>query len=283
MVDSSLTVGDGRTVAFTDLGDPDGSPVFYFHGAPTSRLDLVGFDSGFASSGIRVISPDRPGYGGSTPRPGRSLNDWPSDVAELAEHLGIDRFAVIGCSAGGPYAVVCASAMPDRVTSAAVVAGVADSNWAGAWVDKPELDATAMRLGDEIAAASLYEEHWGPDGSGFFEQSGDLPPADEAVLADPEQGGRLIASAIEAFRPGVGGYAQDMTISGQGWTFDPAEINVPLTVLHGEADTMVPVSHGHHTAEVIPTASLTTLRNHGHLSILEEIPGLVVELAHPSG
>ncbi|MGI9578228.1 MAG: alpha/beta fold hydrolase, partial [Microthrixaceae bacterium] len=89
-------------------------------------------------------------------------------------------------------------------------------------------------------------------------------------------------SAVEAFRPGVVGYAQDLTISGQGWTFDPQSIRMSVTVIHGEADTIVPVAHGQHTAEIIPTASLTICEDHAHLSILNEIPGLAASLAQSS-
>jgi pimeloyl-ACP methyl ester carboxylesterase len=95
MRDAEMTLPDGRTLACTDLGDSRGATVMYFHGAPTSRLDLVGFEDLFTERGLRVVSADRPGYGRSSPQPGRTMRDWPADVAALADHLDIDEFIVV--------------------------------------------------------------------------------------------------------------------------------------------------------------------------------------------
>ena len=126
MHDSTLTLPNGRTIAYTDVGATDaGHPTaVYFHGAPTSRLDRVLFDEELASRGVRVLSADRPGYGGSSPQPGRTMSDHVADVVALADHLGVDRFAVAGLSSGGPYAVAAAALAPSRVSAAAVIAGV---------------------------------------------------------------------------------------------------------------------------------------------------------------
>jgi pimeloyl-ACP methyl ester carboxylesterase len=251
----------------------------YFHGAPTSRLDLVGLEEAFDSLDVTVVSPDRPGYGGSSPQPGRGLSDWPADVAELADHLGFNRFAVIGMSSGGPYAAVCAASLPDRLSGAGIVAGVTDMSWPSAWDGYYQSEATVMRLADESAATDWYVQHYGADGSRFFDETGDLAPADAAMFEDQDTAAGFLATMTEAFRQGVGGLAQDITIQGRGWPFDPAAISVPVTVLHGEADTLVPIAHGRHTAEVIPTATLSTFPDHGHLSIMSEIPRLAAELA----
>ncbi len=106
MNDRTISLSDGRTLAFTEVGDAGGTPVIHFHGAPSSRLELGFLDSAFAEAGLRVITPDRPGYGGSSPHPGRTLAGWPTDVAALADALGVDRFVVSALSGGGPFAVV---------------------------------------------------------------------------------------------------------------------------------------------------------------------------------
>ena len=279
MRDDSVTLADGRTLAYTVLGATNGPVAMYFHGAPTSRLDLVGWEEAFDSLGVTVVSPDRPGYGGSSPQPGRGLSDWPVDVAELADHLGLNRFAVIGTSSGGAYAAVCAASLPGRVSGAGIVAGVTDMSWPRAWDGYYQSEATVMRLGDESAATDWYVEHYGADGSGFFDETGDLAPADAAMFEDQDTAAGFLATMTEAFRQGVGGLAQDVTIQGRGWSFDPAAISVPVAVLHGEADTLVPIAHGRHTAEVIPTATLSTFPAHGHLSIMNEIPRLAAQLA----
>ena len=88
MLDTTMTLPDGRVLGYTDLGAQDAPLVIYFHGAPSTRLDLVAYDEAFASLDVRVVCPDRPGYGTSSPQPGRQLQDWPGDVAALADHLG---------------------------------------------------------------------------------------------------------------------------------------------------------------------------------------------------
>src|SRR3954451_4260728 len=112
MRDTSMVLPDGRTLAYTEYGKFDEPLVFYFHGAPTSRLDLNGLDAAFGALGVRVVAPDRPGYGGSSPRPNRRRNDWADDVAALAEHLDRERFAVSGISSGGPYVAAIAALLP---------------------------------------------------------------------------------------------------------------------------------------------------------------------------
>jgi len=273
-----MTLPDGRSLAYTDCGTPDGPLVVYFHGAPTSRLDLIALEESFSALGVRVVSPDRPGYGRSSPRPGRGFDDWPGDVAALADHLGVERFAVMGASSGGPYVVACAALLPDRIAGAGVVAGVTDMGWPGAWEGYEVREATLMRLGDEAAAVRWCEEHFGPDGSGFLETAGEMAPADMALLEDEAVAAGFIATIGEAFHQGFGGFAQDVTVQGRPWPFDPSMITAPTRVLHGEADTLLPIAHGRHTAEVIPGASLVTFPDHGHLSIFTEIPQLSADL-----
>jgi len=153
--------------------------------------------------------------------------------------------------------------------------------WPGAWESYEEREATLMRLGDEAAAVRWCEEHYGPDGSGFLETDSEMAPADMAFFADEAVAAGFISSIGEAFHQGVGGFAQDVTVQGRPWPFDPSVITAPTRVLHGEADTLVPIAHGRHTAEVIPGASLVTFPDHGHLSIFTEIPHLSADLTRP--
>lgn len=278
MLDATLALPDGRVLAYTDLGVADGPLAFYFHGAPSSRLDLVPLDRELAERGVRVVSPDRPGYGGSSPQPGRQLHDWPADVAALADHLGRDRFAVVGLSSGGPYVVACAALLPERVVAAAVIAGVTDVSWPGYFDDYGELWIDVMRAGGEADAERWCDEHLGPDGSKLMDHDLQLCPADEAFLADAELGQGLQASMHQAFRQGTGGFAQDLTIENRPWAFDPAAITVPVRILHGEDDSIIPLGHSRHTAEVVAGATLDVLPNHGHLSMCRELPRVIEEL-----
>jgi pimeloyl-ACP methyl ester carboxylesterase len=279
MHDTSMTLPDGRVLAYTDIGEPGGPLVVHSHGAPSSRLELTAFEEAFSELGVRVVCADRPGYGGSSPKPGRRMAEWAWDVAAVADHLGMQRFAVMGASTGGPYAVACAAILPNRVASAAVVCGATDFGWANAWDDYPNYEAELMRIGDEVQAATWCEARYGSDGSRFLEGGVvEMPQADEATLADEAIAAALYATVREAFRQGVGGYAQDVVAQGRPWTFDVGAIASPVWVLHGEADTDTPVAHARHTADVIPGAKLLLLPGHGHISILTEIPQLTARL-----
>jgi pimeloyl-ACP methyl ester carboxylesterase len=283
MRDSLLSLPDGRSLAYTELGATDGPAVMYFHGAPTSRLDLATYDAEFVRRGLRVISPDRPGYGGSTPQPGRRLESWPTDMARLADHLLVETFACIGYSSGGPYALACAALLPDRVITAGVVAGVTDMGWEPAWVgfDKPE--AELMAIGDETEAAAWCEAKYGAHGERFLDGEPDLPPADMAALADGSTSAGMFESVGESFRQGVIGYAQDVTVQGRPWTFDLAAAKAHVTVVHGDADTVVPTAHARHTVEVLPNASLVLLPEEWHFSIYRKIPDVIADLLSAAG
>jgi pimeloyl-ACP methyl ester carboxylesterase len=282
MFDSTVALSDGRVLAYTDLGASNSPLVIHCHGAPSSRFELTHFDEAFAGLGVRVVTVDRPGYGGSSPQPGRRLENWPSDVAAVADELGVERFGVTGLSTGGAYVVASAALLPDRVVGAGVISGVSDFSWPGAWDGFLDTEAALMRMGEESQISAWCEAHYGADGMGFLEGGlGDLAPADHAVFEDEAFAGALVGAMSEAFRPGVGGYAQDLVVQGRDWSFDPGAITAPVLILHGEADTLVPLAHPRHTAEMIKTARLLTRPEQGHISLLLEIPRLAAELVAP--
>jgi pimeloyl-ACP methyl ester carboxylesterase len=169
-----------------------------------SRLHLAYLEQQFLAEGIRVVSPDRPAYGGSSPQPGRSMLDWPSDVAALADALGIDRFVVAGHSSGGPYAVACASLLPERVLAGIVLGGVTDMGWPDAWKGYIDSECELMRLPDEAAGIAWCVARYGEDGKGFFTASDfEWAEPDKALFADEQTGPVLMSAMAEAFRQGV--------------------------------------------------------------------------------
>lgn len=284
MRDACVKLAGGRQLAYTDIGDPGGSCVVFFHGAPMSRLHLVGLDGEFAVRGLRVVSPDRPGYGGSSPQPGRSMADWPNDVAALADALGIGRVMVAGHSSGGPYAVACAALRPERVLAGVVLGGVADMTWPGAREGYIEDENQIMSLPDEGAATAWCAERYGADGARFLASPFAFPQPDVALLGRDEAFERALTGAvIEAFRQGVIGYAQDVHVQGRPWPFDPSRIAVPFEILHGMLDTLVPVAHSHHTASSIPGSTFSTLPGHGHLTPVVELPAILSALRRSHG
>jgi pimeloyl-ACP methyl ester carboxylesterase len=280
VVDGSMLLADGRTLAYTDAGAPGGLPIFYFHGAPGGRLEVAWMEEAFAAAGVRVLSADRPGYGGSSPSPRRSMSDWPWDVAALAHHLSIDRFAVMGFSSGGPYVAACAALLGIGVVAAASVAGITDMGWSAAYDEFPDGDEkTIMQIDDEDRARAWCEDHYGADGARFFDHPLHLSPPDSALFADEAFVAARMPTFAEAFRQGVGGVAQDITVQGRAWPFNVANITCGLRVYHGDQDTLVPVGHGRHTAEIIEGSTLVVLPEHGHISMLTEIPRISTDLA----
>ena len=280
MKDLQVSLSDGRELAYTDIGEAHWPCVMLFGGAPTSRLRVAYLENAFLSAEIRLVSPERPGYGRSSPQPGRSVADWPSDFASLADTLGLERCIVAGHSSGGPYAVACAALKPERVAAAIALAGVTDMSWPGAWNSYNAMEAELMRIDDEQAAVSWCVARFGADGSGFF-AAADFKVAapDEAFFADEQIASILAPARAEAFRQGVIGYAHDIVVQGRPWPFDPSVTRRPVEVVHGDSDLVVPLAHSRRTAELIPGAHLRVLPGHGHFTILAELPAIAAELS----
>ena len=279
MKDFRLRLTDGRDLAYTDIGERGWLSVLFFHGAPMSRLHLAYLEEQFLEERIRVVSPDRPAYGGSSPQPGRSMADWVSDVAALGDALDIDRFVVAGHSSGGPYAVACAALLPQRVLAGIVLGGVTDMKWPGALEGYPHSERELMRLSDEETAIAWCVERFGADGSGFDDASDfEFPEPDNALFAAEQAGPVLMSTIAEAFRQGVAGYAQDVFVQGRPWPFDPSQIVVPVHVVHGELDVLIPRAHSIHTSALIPGSILRVLPGHGHMTTVSELPAMASAL-----
>ncbi|HSH76378.1 MAG TPA: alpha/beta hydrolase [Longimicrobiales bacterium] len=279
MRDAELTLRDGRTLAYSEIGRPGWPSVFFFHGAPSSRLRLAYLEEAFLAEGVRVISPDRPGYGRSSPSPDRSLADWAADVTALADELRLDQFAVAGHSSGGPYAAACGALLPERVWAGIVLGGVTDMAWPAAWDGYLRDEVELMRMPEDMAIRACIDR-FGEDGSRFLSATGWVIPEPDLRLYEDEATSRLLSVArAEAFRQGIIGYAQDLAVQGRPWPFDPATIRAPFHVLHGEMDTLVPLAHSRHTASRIPRASLEILSGHGHFTVLNELPVRIATMA----
>jgi pimeloyl-ACP methyl ester carboxylesterase len=275
---------DGRALAFAEWGDPDGFPVFSLHGTPTSRLWRHPDESRYAEAGARVVTYDRPGYGGSDRHRGRRVVDCAADVESIADQLGLDRFAVTGRSGGGPHALAVAALLPERVVRAESVVGIAPFDAAGLdWLHG--MDALNVRetswavAGEEVAARELEREaaellaRIEADASAVLGADWQLAPVDRAALALPELADVIREAFNEAFRNGVWGWVDDDLAFVSGWGFDPAVIRVPTRVVYGAADALVPAGHGEWLARRIPGADLVVERELGHFAD----PGAVVE------
>jgi pimeloyl-ACP methyl ester carboxylesterase len=281
VLDTAIRLSDGRDLAYIDIGEAGWPCLLFFGGAPTSRLRMAYLEDAFLAEEIRLIAPERPGYGRSSPQRGRRVADWPDDVRQLADAMGLDRFIVSGHSSGGPYAVACLAGLPERVSAGIIIGGVTDMGWEGAWDGYNDLEAQLMRINNEAEVIAMCVERLGEDGSGLF-SAFDFPlaQADEALFSDERIAPLLATARAEAFRQGVIGFAHDVLAQAQPWTFDLTMVTAPVHVLHGAEDTALPLAHSQHTAGLLPGSTLHVLDGHGHFSILSELPAFASRLAH---
>jgi len=210
---SVLTLKDGRRLAYAEYGDPQGKPLFFFHGMPGSRLEGKLADPAAKKLGVRVIAADRPGYGLSDFVPRRTFLDWPADVVALAGALGIERFAVAGVSGGGPYVAACALKIPERLAAAGIIAGVSPFDVPDATVGMSQgnrfLFGLARRfpwlVRPPIALMGMLARRF-PDRM-MRTMIRSMPEPDQAALADPQMLAIFKKDSVEAFRSGSRGAA----------------------------------------------------------------------------
>ena len=263
MTELDVTHPDGRTIHAYDTGGP-GLAVFWQHGTPNIGAPPVPL----FGPGLRWVGHDRPGYGGSTPQPGRTVGAAAGDVAAVADSLGIERFAVLGHSGGGPHALACGALLGDRVLAVVSASGPAP-------YDAEDLDWYAgMGPGSR---ASLEAARGGRAIKERYEKTADAPPdftaADEAAL------GGTWSWFLDVVRPalaaGPGPLIDDDLALVMPWGFDPADLAVPTLFLHGADDRMIPSAHSAWLAARVPGAELRVEPGHGHVSVLEHAPAAV--------
>jgi pimeloyl-ACP methyl ester carboxylesterase len=279
--DGVLQLSDGRRLGYAQYGRPDGQPIFYFHGHPGSRLEARFAHQAAAAAGFGVIALDRPGCGLSDAKPGRTLTDWPADVAEAADKLGYSRFFVAGASGGGPYALACAWRLPSRVIRAAVISGVGPYQVRGItrgmrWQNRVGFQLAARwRALAGVLMRSMRNSVVGRPERTVDALARAMSPADAEVVRRPEVRDVLIADLREAFRQGSDGATDDMVLLGRPWGFSLGEIEPEVYLWQGEADTLVPPAMGKYLAERIPHCHATVLPGAGHLLIIDRMPDLI--------
>jgi len=286
----TVTTPDGRSLGVAEYGPPDGFPIFSLHGTPGCRYGgpPIEHPDLYEQKSVRVIGYDRPGYGLSTRQPGRSVADAATDVATIADQLGIDRFAVTGGSGGGPHCLAVATLLADRVTRVACVVGVApfgdDGLQPSAWLDgmtQGNVDEFTWSLGGESALRPNLErlaadelQRVVDDPANLFGDEYELSEGDRAIMADPRRHERMIRGVQESSRTGVDGWIDDNIVFVQPWGFTVEALSAPAMVWFGVEDTLVPAAHGEWLAQHVPRASVVRMQG-GHMELVHRIPDLI--------
>ena len=249
-MERTVRTSDGRTLVVEDAGDPAGRPVLVHLGTPDSRHLYGPWVADAAGRGLRLICYDRPGYGGSTPQPGRSIADCAGDVRAICAALGIDRLAMWGWSGGGAHVLACAALLPDLVAAAASLASLAPSGAEGldyfVGMGQDNADAYRLLLTDEDAARANTDK----DREGFLAASASdvaqvfasmSAPVDAAVMQGQSEMAAWMADAIQdGLAPGSQGWWDDDRAHLEPWGFELTDITVPVLLLHGRQDNSFP-------------------------------------------
>ncbi len=271
----TLTLRDGRRLGFLEVGPSTCPVVFHFHGHGSSRLEALMLEEAAHRTGLRVIALDRPGIGRSDPHDGDRLLDWPSDVAKAADLLGIARFAVQGMSAGGPYALACAHAMPERVSAVSLVSAV----------PAPEIARRSGPFGRRALWWIAWRfpnylrrrlQEFRPDGvpdaamvSGRMQMlSRWLGGEDMRLMQIPEMVDVLARTMMETQRQGGAGNRSEIERLVKPWGFDVRSIRLPVFLWHGDEDRMMRVEPLRLMAKRLPNCRATFFPGEGHFSVL---------------
>jgi len=272
-----MELPDDRELAWIELGDPRGPPVFVFHGTPGSRLQVSFDQEPIIAAGVRFIAVDRPGYGHSTFLRGRRLADWASDVTCLADHLNIHRFSVVGISGGGPHAAVCARFLADRVLGVGIVSGVGPLAEPGAEEEMMGFNRAVTRLARKshyfvfppLALGASIFRRW-PE-MALRAAARQLPASDIEILSRPYVKAAFINDYRRASSTSALAAAQDLALFARDWGFRLEEISAPVSIWHGDDDRNVPISHGRLQAARIPAARFYECPGQGHLLVVDRL------------
>jgi pimeloyl-ACP methyl ester carboxylesterase len=288
-LEHTITLGDGRTLGFDDVGDPAGVPVLYVHGSPDSRRARHPDDSLATRAGVRLVAVDRAGAGLSTPHPTGTVGSFADDAVALADHLGVDAWRPLAWSAGSAYALGLAARHPDRVARVAVAAGLvpfAAYTEAGILDDADGGRWMVAELGEELGPAGLAEAA-APMLAPY--------PCDEALArehvlesADPARRAELdaIPGALDAMAAGVAdavaagldGLTRDLELQIEAPDVDWDDVAAPVHLVYGGRDTTAPPAFGRWWAHRLRWAELTVVDDAGHLVALTRWEQLLTTL-----
>ncbi|MEV7615644.1 alpha/beta hydrolase [Streptomyces sp. NPDC089799] len=283
-----LRAADGRQLMVERFGDPSGRPVFLLHGTPGSRLGPAPRGMVLYQRRMQLIAYDRPGYGGSDRLPGRTVADVARDVAAIADALHLDTFAVAGRSGGAPHALACAALLPERVTRAAALVGLAPwdadgLDWFEGMTDSNVREYTTASLDPEELAARLIPRAAGirkDPGRLLEELRRELTDHDRMIVSDAGLRRMLERNFREGLRTSAYGWIDDAIALCSPWGFDPAVIRCPVLLWHGEKDVFSPIGHSRWLARRIPGATARFDPHAAHFAAFGALPTILTWLLH---
>jgi pimeloyl-ACP methyl ester carboxylesterase len=269
-LNKTITLRDGRTLGYSEVGALHGKPLLHFHGGGCSRIEGSLLDGPAKRHGLRIICPDRPGTGLSTFSPGWQIVDWPLDVVELADALKLADFSISGFSGGGPFALACASKISKRITGTTLVSAIGP-------LAEPDMEkgiSNAIISSYRTARNApwkLYPQFLGMkiifSEKSFKKMLRKMPEADQiSISTHPEYFPVLLQNFKEGFRH-VGGVIHEMRLLASPWKFDIKAIQTPIHLWHGEADRNVPPAMGRYLSRIIPHCEAHFLPGEGHYSV----------------
>ena len=288
-----LVLRDGRRLSFSATGPSAGWPVFYCHGAIGTAVEAtIDLREIVERLGVRYIAPSRPGVGGSDPQPGRTILNFAGDVAALADRLGIERFSVLGVSAGGPYALGIAHQLSARVERIALCSALSP------FCRPHRAPGLQRRIGLPLAALAAAPELARRVGDCVLPVLSKHPrlitgvisahaaPSERARLASSQERTAASTSFLDSACCGVGGLIDDFLTYADGWGFDPREVAAEVQLWHGAGDPLVPVEHALQLAAALPRCRIFVDPDEGHhffRSSLEQILTALVEPGEGAG
>ena len=268
----SITLADGRALAWVAFGPVDGRPVLYCHGFPSTGLEAAFVEEAAHAAGARVLAPDRPGYGRSDHAPGRTLTDWVDDAVALLDHHGTETAPVIGFSGGGPYALACAWRRPERFARVATFGALDWLADLGSEADMAALSQVSIRLARRFppAQAAIFRLlailiRIAPQ-TLFSLLSAGHCPADRAVFRDPRARSRWTRALHDSVMQGAVGAITELRLYVSQRPFALHDVEVPVELWHGLDDTVVPSRHGERLASALPQCEARFLADEGHFS-----------------
>lgn len=267
------TLSDGRKMGYIEYGDLNGFPIFAFHGTPGSRVWLPGDDEIAKANGVRLITVDRPGYGNSDQKPGRTFVQFSDDIKELSKVLNLNKFSVVGASGGGVYSAACAHGLPNLVHKAGLISTVDEFEngkppkemvfvnrivfilyprfrWLLKYFlngQKNTIDKTPNKYVESIRKNTKH-----------------LCESDREIIAVKENAEAILIQMEEAFKNGVAGAITEIGLFCNEWGFDPGKIQIPVELWHGTDDTLAPISAAKRLASKIPNCNENYAERKGH-------------------